>query len=156
MLYTTINTIVCNVFFFKQKTAYEMRISDWSSDVCSSDLNAIAIVQIQERNRLRLFLRFDPYRRFCYCLVYVPRDSYSTETRLKIQQVLQERLEASDCEFSPYFSESVLTRVQFILRLDPRRALQVDTVRLAQEGLEACRTWQDGYHERKRVVLGKS
>src|SRR3546814_2818901 len=28
------------VFFFKQKTAYEMRISDWSSDVCSSDLQA--------------------------------------------------------------------------------------------------------------------
>src|SRR3546814_6844735 len=27
------------VFFFKQKTAYEMRISDWSSDVCSADLN---------------------------------------------------------------------------------------------------------------------
>src|SRR3546814_5976377 len=30
------------VFFFKQKTAYEMRISDWSSDVCSSDLKAFA------------------------------------------------------------------------------------------------------------------
>src|SRR3546814_10439228 len=30
----------CLVFFFKQKTAYEMRISDWSSDVCSSDLLA--------------------------------------------------------------------------------------------------------------------
>src|SRR3546814_4299168 len=29
---------VCVLFFFKQKTAYEMRISDWSSDVCSSDL----------------------------------------------------------------------------------------------------------------------
>src|SRR3546814_2685412 len=29
---------LCGVFFFKQKTAYEMRISDWSSDVCSSDL----------------------------------------------------------------------------------------------------------------------
>src|SRR3546814_1512751 len=29
------------VFFFKQKTAYEMRISDWSSDVCSSDLDAV-------------------------------------------------------------------------------------------------------------------
>src|SRR3546814_10630797 len=29
------------VFFFKQKTAYEMRISDWSSDVCSSDLREI-------------------------------------------------------------------------------------------------------------------
>src|SRR3546814_2681250 len=31
--------LYCCVFFFKQKTAYEMRISDWSSDVCSSDLS---------------------------------------------------------------------------------------------------------------------
>src|SRR3546814_3124735 len=30
-------------FFFKQKTAYEMRISDWSSDVCSSDLRSLLI-----------------------------------------------------------------------------------------------------------------
>src|SRR3546814_14579180 len=30
---------MCSFFFFKQKTAYEMRISDWSSDVCSSDLD---------------------------------------------------------------------------------------------------------------------
>src|SRR3546814_2258671 len=35
---TSLLTICCCVFFFKQKTAYEMRISDWSSDVCSSDL----------------------------------------------------------------------------------------------------------------------
>src|SRR3546814_3623847 len=32
--------VYCLFFFFKQKTAYEMRISDWSSDVCSSDLVA--------------------------------------------------------------------------------------------------------------------
>src|SRR3546814_5312668 len=30
--------VLCRFFFYKQKTAYEMRISDWSSDVCSSDL----------------------------------------------------------------------------------------------------------------------
>src|SRR3546814_10288554 len=30
--------VLCSFFFFKQKTAYELRISDWSSDVCSSDL----------------------------------------------------------------------------------------------------------------------
>src|SRR3546814_12303117 len=35
--------MVC-LFFFKQKTAYEMRISDWSSDVCSSDLRAGAFL----------------------------------------------------------------------------------------------------------------
>src|SRR3546814_3977022 len=35
--------LVCCFCFFKQKTAYEMRISDWSSDVCSSDLTVFAI-----------------------------------------------------------------------------------------------------------------
>src|SRR3546814_2971170 len=41
------NVSAYNVFFFKQKTAYEMRISDWSSDVCSSDLSW---TQIRERD----------------------------------------------------------------------------------------------------------
>src|SRR3546814_1916102 len=45
MYLTESHIIVCYVYlvvlFFKQKTAYEMRISDWSSDVCSSDLNAV-------------------------------------------------------------------------------------------------------------------
>src|SRR3546814_4416446 len=36
--------VLCVFFFFKQKTAYEMRISDWSSDVCSSDLFRLLVV----------------------------------------------------------------------------------------------------------------
>src|SRR3546814_10533366 len=46
------------VFFFKQKTAYEMRISDWSSDVCSSDLWLLAHIffLIGFRNRLAVML----------------------------------------------------------------------------------------------------
>src|SRR3546814_2683306 len=41
--------VVLVVFFFKQKTAYEMRISDWSSDVCSSDLLLLQKVMAVER-----------------------------------------------------------------------------------------------------------
>src|SRR3546814_5955885 len=37
--------MLCFVFFFKQKTAYERRISDWSSDVCSSDLHARLVLE---------------------------------------------------------------------------------------------------------------
>src|SRR3546814_19873460 len=40
---------MCLFFFFKQKTAYEMRISDWSSDVCSSDLLLKGFVMDDER-----------------------------------------------------------------------------------------------------------
>src|SRR3546814_4178961 len=44
---------VCLFFFFKQKTAYEMRISDWSSDVCSSDLGDAGLI-----DRLRAMINF--------------------------------------------------------------------------------------------------
>src|SRR3546814_1344001 len=40
-MWTVIRFVFAVFFFFKQKTAYEMRISDWSSDVCSSDLHAV-------------------------------------------------------------------------------------------------------------------
>src|SRR3546814_16324187 len=43
---------VCIFFFCKQKTAYEMRISDWSSDVCSSDLHAV--LARDDRDRMSL------------------------------------------------------------------------------------------------------
>src|SRR3546814_3515210 len=44
-------TLLC-FFFFKQKTTYEMRISDWSSDVCSSDLHREAVVAGKDNPRM--------------------------------------------------------------------------------------------------------
>src|SRR3546814_6980201 len=46
---------VLSLFFFKQKTAYEMRISDWSSDVCSSDLPS-ALQPLEHRQILGAFV----------------------------------------------------------------------------------------------------
>ncbi|WP_367256975.1 NAD-glutamate dehydrogenase [Pseudomonas sp. stari2] len=106
----------------------------------------MSIVQIQERNKIRVFLRKDPYGRFCYCLAYVPRDIYSTEVRQKIQQVLMERLKATDCEFWTFFSESVLARVQLILRVDPKNRIDIDPLQLENEVIQACRSWQDDYN----------
>src|SRR3546814_2026114 len=47
----------CLFFFFKQKTAYEMRISDWSSDVCSSDLLFASLLAFAEGRRHSGFMR---------------------------------------------------------------------------------------------------
>src|SRR3546814_6832548 len=49
-------------FFFKQKTAYEMRISDWSSDVCSSDLSPRRDEQLGPGTRRRVSSRGGPRR----------------------------------------------------------------------------------------------
>src|SRR3546814_19031876 len=52
----------CGIFFFKQKTAYEMRISDWSSDVCSSDLE-VERCALRERTECKRHLIYiDAYR----------------------------------------------------------------------------------------------
>src|SRR3546814_2307442 len=49
-VYVSSSVLLCFLFFFfKQKTAYEMRISDWSSDVCSSDLDAEGYLFICDR-----------------------------------------------------------------------------------------------------------
>src|SRR3546814_6077311 len=57
--------LVCSCFFFKQKTAYEMRISDWSSDVCSSDLYGLPLNDLIQEGNLGLMqaaARFEPER----------------------------------------------------------------------------------------------
>src|SRR3546814_2717957 len=48
-------------FFFKQKTAYELRISDWGSDVCSSDLVSPAITSIRVSAGCGILSRFEAY-----------------------------------------------------------------------------------------------
>ena len=106
---------------------------------------AMAIVQIQERSKVRVFLRRDPYGQFFYCLAYVPRDIYSTEVRQRMQQILMDRLHGTDCEFWTFFSESVLARVQFILRVDPLQPQDADPARLEQEMVQACRSWKDDF-----------
>src|SRR3546814_10529114 len=49
LLYTGLELSILYFFFFKQKTAYEMRISDWSSDVCSSDLRGLLDIMLARR-----------------------------------------------------------------------------------------------------------
>src|SRR3546814_6326813 len=68
----------CFFFFFKQKTAYEMRISDWSSDVCSSDLLVFALKLLVPRGRpaalaafaLAAVLLVQPFWIFNYCALF--------------------------------------------------------------------------------------
>src|SRR3546814_200250 len=59
----------CCFFFFKQKTAYELRISDWSSDVCSSDLlNPNGILIIDQRNYDAILDKgYDSKHQYYYC-----------------------------------------------------------------------------------------
>ena len=89
-----------------------------SSDSELSD-TAMQITRNHERNRLQVFVRAGRYGMFFSCLVYTPREIYTTALREGIQHILCDELGASDSEFTSYFSESVLIRTHFVLRSIP-------------------------------------
>ena len=78
---------------------------------------ALAVLHLQERRQTRLFLRQDPTGRFWSALVYLPRDRYTTEVRLAMQQILLERLGGTNVEYTARSTESVLARLHFVVRV---------------------------------------
>ncbi|HKE99625.1 MAG TPA: NAD-glutamate dehydrogenase [Actinomycetes bacterium] len=80
---------------------------------------AMGILHLKERQRVRLFVRQDPYGRYLSCLVFVPRDRYDTDARRRIEAVLTQAFDGVVADFSVRLSESVLARVHLIVR--PRR-----------------------------------
>tara|TARA_B110000503_G_scaffold139089_1_gene226672 strand:- start:26360 stop:31216 length:4857 start_codon:yes stop_codon:yes gene_type:complete len=102
-----------------------------------------AVNRIQERRQTRLFVRKDVHGKFVNCLVYVPRDHYSTEQRNKIEKILIKAFKAQELEFTVFFSESILVRGQFVLRVDPLVPLEFDTADLEAEIVQALLAWPD-------------
>ena len=76
-----------------------------------------------------------------YRLLYVPREHYDTELRVKIQAMLHRKLQAED--ISQYRSRSVHTRVQFIIRLGKRPA-QVTQETLQASAFDLMVSWEEG------------
>ncbi|MGJ7460955.1 NAD-glutamate dehydrogenase [Halomonas sp. MA07-2] len=104
---------------------------------------ALGILSIRERRRVRLFIREDRPGRFYSCLAYIPRDVFSTELRVRIQNLLCEELDATFGDFNTYLSESVLARIQFILRFQGDRPVAYDVRRLEAKVGQLARNWRD-------------
>src|SRR4051812_4233901 len=109
---------------------------------------ALAVLHLQERRQTRLFLRRDPTGRFWSALVYLPRDRYTTEVRLAMQELLLTRLGGTSIEYTARSTESVLARLHFVVRVPVRRGSSpkpaaVDVEALQSELAAAARSWTD-------------
>ncbi len=105
------------------------------------------ILHLQERQKIRLFIRRDPFARFVSCLVYVPRERYNTEIRRRFQEILQQALGGTEVEYQAQVSESILARIQFIVRTPPGSPTEVDATELEARLAEAARSWSDRLYE---------
>ncbi|MHA6802746.1 NAD-glutamate dehydrogenase [Salinifilum ghardaiensis] len=101
------------------------------------------VLALAGRRKLKPFLRRDPYGRFYSCLVYLPRDRYTTSSRLAMQEVLLDELGGTGLEYSTRVGESALARVHFTVHTDPRSQVQPDLDRIQQRLNEAVRSWDD-------------
>nr|BFF00722.1 hypothetical protein GCM10020241_23970 [Streptoalloteichus tenebrarius] len=115
----------------------------FSTDPDSLYDTTTGVLALAERRKLRLFLRRDPYGRFYSCLVYLPRDRYTTTTRLAMQDVLLAELQGSSLEYSARVGESALARVHFTVHTDPGRQFEPDTTRIQDKLAASVRSWDD-------------
>ena len=83
---------------------------------------ARGILELGERQRVRLFTRTDRYERFVSCLVYLPRDRFNTANRTKIGDLLQEAFGAESVDWGLRLTEWVLVRIHYTLHIQPGRA----------------------------------
>ncbi|MDQ2694424.1 MAG: NAD-glutamate dehydrogenase [Pseudomonadota bacterium] len=111
---------------------------------------AMGIVHLHERQRLRLFVRKDAYGRFVSCMVYVPRDRYNTDLRIRMQKILMEAFQGQSSEFHTQFTEGVLARVIFTIRTVPGQIPEFSVAELEARLREAMQSWDDELH---RVLM---
>jgi glutamate dehydrogenase len=102
---------------------------------------AMAVTHIHERRRTSVFIRRDRYGLFYTCLLYMPRDVYTTQLRMAIQRLLVETFEGRDSTFTTFFSESILVRVHFTIRVAPTADPEPDLERLRRRIIEMARDW---------------
>lgn len=104
------------------------------------------VSRLKDRRQVRLFARQDPFRRFWSCLVYVPRDRYSTAVRSRVQEMLRELVGGESADFTVQVSESVLARLHVVVRTPPGEPVPPLDVAEAERALtDATRNWSDDF-----------
>ncbi|MFN7096200.1 MAG: NAD-glutamate dehydrogenase, partial [Gammaproteobacteria bacterium] len=116
---------------------------------------AMGILYMQERREIRLFIRKDVYGRFLSCLVFVPKDRFSTELREKMQDVLSEALDAEEITYNTSVTDSVLARIHFMVRVRPKQNLIYDVKDIEKRLIEVARTWQEDLTDELLAYFGE-
>ncbi|MFJ3977682.1 NAD-glutamate dehydrogenase [Streptomyces sp. NPDC090021] len=118
-----------------------------------------SVLYLQERRRLRLYLRQDEYGRYYSALVYLPRDRFTTGVRLRLMDILREELGGISVDFTAWNTESILSRIHFVVRVPQGTELPAltdgDVERIEGRLVEAARSWADGFDTALNAELGE-
>ena len=116
---------------------------------------AMGVLHLQERQRLALFVRRDPFDRFVSAMVYVPRDRFDTRLRLKLQEMLTETFNGHIDAYATHVSESPLARLHVTLATRRGEIPSVDLAALEAQLVDAARSWTDRLEQALMTIEGE-
>ncbi|MFO1153738.1 MAG: NAD-glutamate dehydrogenase [Rhodospirillales bacterium] len=103
----------------------------------------LGILDLQQRPRVKLFVRRDEFERFVSCLVYLPRDRYTTKLRLAVQAILTGAYRGELVAQYTQVTDSPHARLQIVLATQPGQVPEVDPADVEKQIVEASRGWSD-------------
>jgi glutamate dehydrogenase len=110
---------------------------------------ALGVLDLQEHNRTRLFVRRDHVAQFFSCLVFIPRERFNTDVRMRAQQILRDALGGVREDYALEFGESGMVRVHFIVRPEGQCTENYDVAAIEERIAQAVRSW----HDELRAIL---
>ncbi len=114
----------------------------------------IGILNLQDRQRVKLFLRRDPFRRFFSCLVYIPREKYTTAIRRRVEALLLEVFGGVSVDSSVQISDSALARVHLIVRTPEGERPRISIHRIEEQIADLVITWSDRLRDELLIRFG--
>jgi glutamate dehydrogenase len=117
--------------------------------------HATCILRLQERQRTRVLLRRDPFGRFTSAQVFVPRDRYNTELRVKIGHELMAELDGQSLEFTPMLTDSPLARIHYLVRAREQAPQTPDWRGLEARIAKLAERWDDDCTQALLHMLGE-
>ena len=108
------------------------------------------ILNLQDRRRVKFFLRRDTFRRFFSCIVYVPREKYTTEVRHRVEEILLEEFHGLSVDSSVQIVDSPLARMHTIVRTAVDSNPRISIRRIEKRIADAVVSWRD--HLREQLI----
>ena len=103
----------------------------------------IGILNLQDRQNVAFFLRRDAFRRFFSCLVYVPREKYTTLIRRKVEVILMDAFDGISADSSVQISDSALARVHILVHTHTSSRPAISIQKIEASIAEVVVTWSD-------------
>ncbi|MBD3833278.1 NAD-glutamate dehydrogenase [Brevundimonas bullata] len=113
---------------------------------------ALGILHLYDRPRIRLFSRQDPFDRFVSVLCFIPRERFDAGLRQRIGGILAKAWGGRVSAWYPQLSDQPLTRVHYIIGVEPGAHLNPDLKALEAEVAEAGRSWIDRFETALRAA----